>query len=69
MKNIFEIPTPPAARVVSVGALRSIETSIDLDGFTDQTLAEVQHVASHVTDDGAEVLVSIFVETDTHRET
>jgi hypothetical protein len=69
MKNIFEIPTPPAARVVSVGALRSIETSIDLDGFTDQTLAEVQHVASHITDDGAEVLVSIVVETDTHRET
>ena len=69
MKNIFEIPTPPAARVVSVGTLRSIEASIDLDGFTDQTLAEVQHVASHVTDDGAEVLVSIVVETDTHRET
>lgn len=69
MKNIFEIPTPPAARVVSVGALRSIETSIDLDGFTDQTLAEVQHVASHITDDGAEVLISIVVETDTHRET
>jgi hypothetical protein len=69
MKNIFEIPTPPAARVVSVGTLRSIEASIELDGFTDQTLAEVQHVASHVTDDGAEVLVSIVVETDTHRET
>jgi len=69
MKNIFEIPTPPAARVVSVGALRSIETSIELDGFTDQTLAEVQHVASHITDDGAEVLISIVVETDTHRET
>lgn len=67
MNNIFEIPTPPAARVVSVGALRSIETSVELDGFTDQTLAEVQHVASHVTDEGAEVLVSIVVETDTHR--
>ncbi len=69
MNNIFEIPTPPAARVVSVGALRSIETSVELDGFTDQTLAEVQHVASHVTDEGAEVLVSIVVETDTHRVT
>ena len=41
MKNIYEIHTPPAARVVSVGALRSIEASIKLEGFTDQTLAEL----------------------------
>ena len=45
MKNIFEISTPPAARVVSVGALRSMEASIELDKFTDQTLAEVQFIA------------------------
>lgn len=67
MKNIFEIPTPPAVRVVSVGALRSIETSVDLDEFPDYTLAEVQHVASHMVDEGVEVLVSIVVETDTRR--
>ena len=69
MKNIFEIPTPPAVRVVSVGALRSIETSIDLEEFPDYTLAEVQHVASHMVDEGVEVLVSIVVETDTRRVT
>ena len=69
MKNIFEIPTPPAVRVVSVGALRSIETSVDLDEFPDYTLAEVQHVASHMVDEGVEVLVSIVVETDTRRVT
>jgi hypothetical protein len=69
LKNIFEIPTPPAVRVVSVGALRSIETSIDLEEFPDYTLAEVQHVASHMVDEGVEVLVSIVVETDTRRVT
>lgn len=69
MRNIFEISTPPAVRVVSVRALRAIETSVELDGLSDQTLAEVQHVASRVTDDGAEVLVSIVVETDNHRVT
>jgi len=69
MKNIFEISTPPAARVVSVGALRSMEASVELDRFTDQTLAEVQFIASHVTDEGVEVLVLIVVETDTHRVT
>ncbi len=69
MKNIFEIPTPPAVRVVSVGTLRSIETSIDLEEFPDYTLAEVQHVASHMVDEGVEVLVSIVVETDTRRVT
>jgi hypothetical protein len=69
LKNIFEIPTPPAVRVVSVGALRSIETSVDLEEFPDYTLAEVQHVASHMVDEGVEVLVSIVVETDTRRVT
>ena len=69
MKNIFEISTHPAARVVSVGALRSMEASVELDKFTDQTLAEVQFIASHVTDEGVEVLVLIVVETDTHRVT
>jgi len=69
LKNIFEIPTPPAVRVVSVGTLRSIETSIDLEEFPDYTLAEVQHVASHMVDEGVEVLVSIVVETDTRRVT
>jgi hypothetical protein len=46
MKNIFEISTAPAARVVSVGTLRSMEASVELDRFTDQTLAEVQFIAS-----------------------
>jgi hypothetical protein len=69
MKHRFELPTPPATRVVSVGCLRHLDHDIDLDAFTDCTLAEVQHVASRFTDDGAEVLVSIVVETQTHRET
>ena len=69
MKPRFEINTPPATRVVSVGVLRTLEHDVDLDAFNDHTLAEVQHVASRVTDDGAEVLVSIVVENQTHRET
>ena len=69
MKHRFELPTPPATRVVSVGSLRFLEHDVNLDAFTDHTLAEVQHVASRVTDEGAEVLVSIVVETPSHRET
>ena len=69
MKHRFELPTPPATRVVSVGSLRSLEHDVNLDAFSDHTLAEVQHVASRVTDDGAEVLISIVVETQSHRET
>jgi hypothetical protein len=68
MKHLFEIPAPPAARVVSVGNLRLLDHDVDLEAFSDDTLAEVQHVASRVTDDGAEVLVSIVVETQTDRE-
>lgn len=68
MKHRFEIPTPPAARVVSVGTLRSIDHDINLDAFSDNTLAEMQHVASRITDDGAEVLVSIVIESQTHHE-
>lgn len=68
MKHRFEMPAPPAARVVSVGALRPMDHDIDLDAFSDDTLAEMQHVASRITDDGAEVLVSIVIENQTHHE-
>lgn len=64
MNNHFNIPTPPASRVVSVGVLRSLEVELDLDDFGDETLAEIQLIASRVTDDGADVLISIVIETE-----
>lgn len=69
MNRKSEVPAPPAARVVSVAALRLLDSTVDLDDFSNETLAEVQFLASRVTDDGAQVLVSIVVENDTHQAT
>ena len=69
MNRKSEVPAPPAARVVSVAALRLLDSTVDLDDFSNETLAEVQFLASRVTDDGAQVLVSIVVESDTHQAT
>jgi hypothetical protein len=46
-----------------------LDSTVDLDDFSNETLAEVQFLASRVTDDGAQVLVSIVVENDTHQAT
>jgi hypothetical protein len=67
MNQKSETPRPPAARVVSVAALRILLSTVDLNDFSNDTLAEVQFLASRVTDDGAQVLVSIVVENDTHQ--
>jgi len=69
MNRRSEVPAPPAARVVSVAALRMLDSTVDLDDFSNDTLAEVQFLASRVTDDGAQVLVSIVVENGTHQAT
>lgn len=69
MNGKSETPAPPAARVVSVATLRMLDSTVDLDDFNNDTLAEVQLLASRITDDGAQVLVSIVVENDTHQAT
>lgn len=69
MNHTSEMPAPPATRVVSVGTLKELESTVDFDGFSDDTLAEVQLLASRITDSGAEVLVSIVVENETNQAT
>jgi len=69
LNHASQFPVPPATRIASIGLIRLIDSDIDLDGFTDETLAEVQHMASRFTDDGAQVLVSIVAETDQQRVT
>jgi hypothetical protein len=46
-----------------------LDSTVDLDDFSNDTLAEVQFLASRVTDDGAQALISIVVENDTHHAT
>lgn len=66
MNRKSESLVPPFTKVVTVGSLREPDSDVDSDSFSDETLAEMQILTSRITDEGAQVLISIMVEDEWH---